>query len=151
MIELPFDLQSAHKYFSMYCFNRAWELMEKTEWSEADRKEMVQLATASLWHWTQRSDCAPNNLFGGHWQLSRIYSLIGDANQARIHGELALKHGTEAGPYHEGYAHEALARAETVAGNSVKRSEHLEKARKLAELIKDEKIRGQLLSDLTKC
>ena len=99
-------------------------------------------------HWTQRPDCAPNNLFGGYWQISRVYAIIGNAEQARIYGQLALKHGTEAGPFHEGYGHEALARAEMVAGNKEQMRQHLEKARKLAETVTNAEEKKYLLADL---
>ena len=148
MAEPTFDLQSAHKYFSTTCFNRTWEFIEKQQRTEEDNQTMILLSMASLWHWTQRPDCAPNNLFGGYWQISRVYAIIGNAEQARIYGQLALKHGTEAGPFHEGYGHEALAHAEMVAGNKEQMRQHLEKARKLAETVTNAEEKKYLLADL---
>ncbi len=59
------DLASANKYFSAECFNRAWELIDKQDRSEADNVNMLALSMASFWHWTQRSDCTNENLSVG--------------------------------------------------------------------------------------
>ena len=57
-----FDVQTAHKYFSAHCFNSAWDLIEKSDRTADDDDRMIRLAQASVWHWTQREDCAKRNL-----------------------------------------------------------------------------------------
>ena len=52
-----FDIEHAHKYFSVNCFNLTWELIDKPDRTPKDNEQMVRLAQASLWHWTQRPDC----------------------------------------------------------------------------------------------
>src|ERR1700687_1872237 len=64
----------AHRFFSAHCFNRAWDLIRKSNRTTIECEQMLQLSQASLWHWTQRSDCTPKNLSIGNWQLSRIYA-----------------------------------------------------------------------------
>ena len=55
-----------------------------------------------------------------YWQVSRIYALLGQADNARRYGELCLEVSQEPGvqPFYLAYAHEALARAGHGGGQS---------------------------------
>jgi hypothetical protein len=148
MTEPTFDLQSAHKHFSIACFNRTWEFMDRDKLTSEDAQEMILLSMTSLWHWTQRPECAPNNLFGGNWQISRVYAILGNAPEAMRYAELALKFGKQAGPFHEAYGYEALARAEKVAGNPQRARRHLDSARGLAEKVEEPNQKATLQNDI---
>ncbi len=151
MANMPdFDVAAAHRYFSAECFNRAWDLMDKPERTPAENEEMVLLSLASTWHWMQRPDCTPQNLSVGYWQASRIYALLGRAGRARHYGQLSLEAMLGAGdlPFYLGYAYEALARAEWVAGDAAKTAEYLKLARQAAERVPDPDARSALLADL---
>ena len=149
MTEKPgFDVTAAHKHFSAQCFNMAWGLIDKPDRTPEEDEQMICLSLASLWHWTQREDCTRRNMSIGYWQASRIYALVGQAEFARKYGLLSLEYSTEKEPFYMGYAYEALARAESVAGNREKMEEHLVKARGLVENISDVESRKILLADL---
>ena len=45
-----FDLQTAHRYFAPYCFNKTWEYIEKQDRSPEDDLVMLHTSLASLWH-----------------------------------------------------------------------------------------------------
>ncbi len=109
---------------------------------------MINLGQASVWHWKQRPDCTETNLSIGYWQLSRIYALVGQVENARRYGHMCLDASKDAGPFYLGYANEALARAESVAGNRKKKQEYLERANRLAESIADQDEQQLLLNDL---
>ena len=145
-----FDLQAAHKYFSAECFNRTWDYIDKPVRSTSDGDRMLQLSTASLWHWTQREDCSPTNLSVGYWQVSRAYALLRQADQARHFGQLCLDASQGEGilPFYLGYAYEALARAEQVAGNQDKMEEYLIQAHQVATSLPNPQEKKQLLNDL---
>lgn len=143
-----FNLQSAHKHFSAFCFNTAWGLIEKKDRTSEDDDQMICLAQSSVWHWTQRDDCKDQNLSVGYWQLSRVYALAGKPDDARRYGELSLKYSENEEPFYKGYAYEALARAEAVAGNNKDAGEYLQKARKLAEQVTDPEWQKPLIDDL---
>jgi hypothetical protein len=49
--QADFDLVAAHKYFSAWCFNRAWDLIEKPDRTEAEIRLMATLSHASIFHW----------------------------------------------------------------------------------------------------
>lgn len=82
---------SAHEHYSADCFNRTWELMEKPDRTAEEDEEMFLAAHASLWHWSQRSDYAPEKRAVGHWQLSRVNCLTGRGESALAHARLALE------------------------------------------------------------
>ena len=144
-----FNIQDAHKYFSITCFNKAWESIDKANChSVEDEMEMLHMAISSVWHWSQREDVTPENLSVGYWQVSRVYCLIGQPNNARRYGFLSLKHAKDLPPFYRGYSYEALARAEMLNGNRVIMNTHLEKARVLIEQVEDEEEKQLLLKDL---
>ena len=142
-----FDLAKAHHYFSAECFNRAWDLIDKAYRTPEEDRLMLQLGLTSLWHWSQRPDRTPINLSVGHWQVARIYALVGSVDEAWQYAQSSLQYCQEAGdfPFHLAYAYEALARAELIGGDRVKMEEYLQKARGLSEKIPDPDDQQQLL------
>jgi hypothetical protein len=150
MAKPDFDLQVAYKYFSVECFNRAWDYIDKPGRSPSEGDRMLQLSMASLWHWTQRQDCTPTNLSIGYWQVSRVYALLQQAEQARHYGQLCLEASQTEGiePFYRGYAYEALARAERVAGNQDKMEEYLIQAHQVATALPNPEAKKQLVNDL---
>ena len=147
-----FDLEHAHRYFSANCFNRAWDLIEKVDRTPEEDEEMVLLTMASMWHWSQRPDRTQQNYSVGCWQASRVYALVGQAENARRYAERSLAAAREAElePFYVGYAYEALARAEKAAGNQEKMDEYLGEARYTAGAVKDDEERKMLMDDLDK-
>jgi hypothetical protein len=144
------DLPVAHKYFSAECFNRAWDYIDKPARTTEQADKMLQLSFTSLWHWTQREDCTPTNLSIGYWQVSRVFALLRQADNARHYGELCLQASEKEGvaPYFLGTAYEALARAEMVAGHLDESEKYLVKAHQIAIALPDEEAKQMLLKDL---
>jgi hypothetical protein len=145
-----FDLTAAHKHFSAGCFNQTWSLLDKTDRTSEDDEQMICLTIASHYHWTQREDYDDTKASVAHWQTSRVYAVIGEAENALKYGKLCLEVSKKegVGPFYLGYAYEALARAEMVAGNQEKMGKYLEKAKKAADEVPNEDHRQWLLDDL---
>jgi hypothetical protein len=145
-----FDVTAAHKYFAAECFNRTWGLMDKADRTPEENEQMLQLTFASQWHWSQRDDCAPTNVATGYWQISRVFAILGQGDNARKYGRLSLEalEGAEDVPFSVGYAYEALARAEMVAGDKAKMEEYLAEAREAAEKVTDADSKKWLTDDL---
>jgi hypothetical protein len=143
-----FDKLQAHRVFSADCFNRAWELMEKVDRSAEEDELMISACLASLWHWTQRDDCTARNLSIGYWQASRVYALLGQAENAARYGEICLRHSAGQPPFFLGYAQEALARAALLRGDKGAMHRHLLEARRLLESVDDAEDRALLQKDL---
>lgn len=143
------DLAAAHRHFSVSCFNGVWELIDKPNRSPDEDRLMVSMCHASLYHWQQRPDCTPRSLSIGYWQLSRVYALLEQADNARHYGQHSLTHSRNEDLFYLGYAHEALARAEALAGNRAEAETHLATARDLASQVTDAAERELLEADLT--
>ncbi len=153
MVKKPeFDIQSAHDYFAAECFNRAWDYIAKSRRSKRDDDQMLQLSLTSLWHWTQRKDVSATNLSVGYWQVSRVFALLRQADNARHYGELSLEaaQDQEVEAFYRGYAYEALARSEMVAGNLDEMEKYLIEAHQMAVALTDPEEKKQLLRDLAK-
>jgi hypothetical protein len=144
------DPIAAHRYFSAHCFNSAWDLIDKPERTPEEDLEMLHRAMAGLWHWTQRPDCTATNRSIGFWQVSRIYSLLGQAENAHRYGVLCLRESQQEGvePFYLAYAHEALARADMVAGKGEKMRQHLSDAQRIAGQVEEGDEKQGLLRDL---
>lgn len=148
MSELTFNLEESHKHFSKHCFNRAWDLIDKTNRTPEENQQMIHLAHASLWHWSERPDCTPKNLSIGYWQLARIYALVGDGNSAAKYARICLEKTPKEDPFLMGYANEALARAELILGNKEEAKKHQAEALLFWEGIPDAEDKQMLLRDL---
>jgi hypothetical protein len=144
------EIENAHRFFSAECFNRAWDYIDKPTRSPEEDERMLMLSMASFWHWSQRPDCTPGNLSIGYWQLSRVHALMRQPEAARHYGKLCLQHSQGEGtlPFHLAYAYEALARAESVAGDTAKKEEYLRLAREAEETLKDPETKQQFQKDL---
>lgn len=147
---LPLDLPAAHKHFSATCFNAAWELMEKPQRDPQENEQMLLLAFASFYHWTQRPDCTREARSVSLWQVSRVYVLLGQAENAHRYAELcrAESEASHLSPFYIGYAYEALARAAMLARNRENVNVYLAQAKKLCEKILDAEAKALLLADL---
>jgi tetratricopeptide (TPR) repeat protein len=143
-----FDIQAAHRYFSASCFNAAWEYIDKTDRTPEENDRMIRLAQVSMWHWLERDDRKDQNLSVGYWQLSRVYVLTGRIDDARSYGELSLQYAQSEEPFYKGYALEALARAESAAGNREETVKYLSEARELSDQVSDPDWRKLLVDDL---
>ena len=143
-----FDVAAAHKYFAADCFNKAWDLIEKPERTPEEDRLMVALNQASIFHWLNRADCTDKNLSVGFWQASRIQALLGRTDEARRQAETCLIYSHSLEPFYIGYAYEALARAEFIAGNSAKGHENVQIAHRHASSIENADHQAMLLKDL---
>ena len=149
MSQPTFNLNEAHEYFSAELFNTTWEYIEQADdRSTEEEMTMLHLAMASLWHWTQRQDVKVANLYASYWQVSRVYNLLRQPDNARTYGLLALKHAENLDPFFKGYAYETLARAEMQLGNRAVMKDYLEKAKKMVDKIEDQGDKQLLLRDL---
>ena len=137
-----------HRHFSSHFFNAVWDLLEKPERTPEEAEKMISLSHASLAHWRERTDCRPRNLSVGYWQLSRVYAVAGQPENAWRYGRLCLDISGGEPPFYNGYAQEALARAALLMGDQPAFETHLADARRLAAAVTDEGERALLENDL---
>lgn len=143
-----FDVAAANRYFAAYCFNAAWDLIEKKDRTAIDDQMMVALTQASIFHWSQRPDCNDQKRATGFWQASRVQALIGNPIEAARLGEICLSYSRSLPPFYLAYAHEALGRAYAQQGQNETAAQHLAAAREQLPLIKEQEDRDRLAADL---
>lgn len=151
MAEEPaFDVAAANKHFAAECFNKAWDYIDKPERTAEDDEQMLLASMASAWHWSQCADGTPQNMSVAFWQLSHIYALLGQADDARCFGERSLAKSQVEGvpPFFLAYAYEALARAEMIAGDRAKMAGYLREAMRTALMVEDLEAQQMLMADL---
>lgn len=142
------DEAAAHRYFAGACFNRTWELLDQADRTPEDDEAMIACCLASLWHWQQRPDVSRRNLSIGYWQVSRVYAVLGQAQNAWRYGELCLRISEGEEPFYVGYAYEALARAAQLAGDANLTQQYLRHAEELAAHLPEGEEREMLVQDL---
>lgn len=137
-----------HRQLAVSLFNRTWELLDQDNRSYADQAEVLTAAFASRYHWRQVGEA--QNFSVSDWQVSRVAAILGYADLAAEYGQRSLETASQAklGPFYEGYAHEALARAARLAGDRDLKKSHLEIAYGLLEQIEDASERQLLAPDL---
>jgi hypothetical protein len=150
MKEVKFDLQEAHRHFSAACFNATWDLIDKDNRTKEDDDQMIRLCMASTWHWTQRKDVTDTNLSIGYWQAARVYAILDQAKNALYFAQTCLEISQREGvpAFYLGYAYEALARAEAVAGDEKAKADYLTQAIQIAEKLTDAEEKKMLGDDL---
>lgn len=137
-----------HKKLSADCFNRAWELLDTKTRTQEEDERMMSLSHASLAHWRMRDDCTDHNLSIAYWQLSRVYAVLKQGENAAKYGGLCLHVSGKEPPFYLGYAHEALARAALVNKQRELFDSHLAEAKALAAKVTDSDERKLLEDDL---
>jgi len=142
--------QEIHARLSAECFNGVWELLDKSDRTEADDRLMREMAHASLFHWLRREDVAATKVSVGLWQVSRVHAVLGDGAQAMRYAEecIRLSEGEELPPFYQGYAREAAARAARRLGAEERCRAELEAARSLAGEVEEEDERAMLIADI---
>ncbi|MDP6117350.1 MAG: hypothetical protein QGG53_36260 [Planctomycetota bacterium] len=143
-------LQLVHVHFSANSFNDCWTYIEKEERTDEDVENMLLLANTSLWHWTQRSDCTPQNLSIAYWQLGRVNCLAGDTALAQHYGEKCIEISKEnkLGPFCLGYGYEVMADASVLKGNKKDAEKYLQLATDEMEKVQDKFDRDLLQKDI---
>ena len=144
-IQISNDIQ---KKLAMDTFNKTWDLLDKTNRSEAENIEMIHTAHASRYHWEQVG--TPLEFQRGEWQISRVYAVLGMGESALFHAEIALKtcQEKEIGDFDLAFSYEAVTRAFSIMKNDSEKEKYLSLAKEAGEKITDEGNRDYFFSEL---
>lgn len=142
------ELAHWHRTLGPMAFNRAWELLDRAELDSEEEEEMLAATFAQRYHWYEVGD--PRNWAIADWQVSRVTAVLGHADLARRFGlrSLHVAQAHNLGPFLEGFAHEAIARAAAIVDDVDTFTEHLNEAKALVGAIEDDEERHTLESDL---
>jgi len=133
--------KEVHRKFAVSCFNGTWDLIEKPDRTPQDNARMIHMAHASRYHWGEIGTAL--NFARGDWQISRVYAILGEGNNALKYAQSCLHLCKENNfdDFDLAFAYEAAARAYAVLGDQEMLDQYLELARKSGEGIakKDDK------------
>jgi len=137
-----------HRKFAVNCFNGTWDLLEKADRTPRDDARMIHMAHASRFHWGEIG--TPLNFARGDWQISRVYAVLGQGENALSYAKsclhLCVDH--ELGDFDLAFAYEAAARAFAVLGDAEMTKKHLALAKEAGEAITKEDDRKYFFSEL---
>ncbi len=130
-------------------FNDVWRLMELEERTRDQDDEMLHIAHASRYHWSQVPTATPANMSRGEGMCSRVYSVLGQPPALHhAHRMLQICQENGIGDWDLAFAYEALARAYAVAGDAELAREYTDQALAAAEDIVEDGEREIVLADL---
>ena len=118
---------SAERQLGVDLFNASWRLIESRE----DDDVLVHMAHASAYHWAAAPECLPENRARAEWLLARVYALVGRPEPALHHARRCLDWCEQNGlaDWDLAFAHEALGRANRLAGDDEAAARHIAQAR----------------------
>lgn len=131
-------------------FNHTWDLIECPDKNQDTIDEMINAAHASCFHWLRSGK--PVNQSRGHWQISRVYSLVSRIEPAEYHAKrcLDLCQEHQLGAFDLGFAYESLARVANVGGSSIESKRYIRLGLEVAQEIESESDREYLITELEK-
>lgn len=142
------DIKDIHRKFAVDCFNRTWELMNKTDRTTDEDFKMIHTAHASRYHWGEIG--TPLEFARGDWQLARVYAVIGMGKAAYRYSQSSLKHclDNEIGDFDLAFAYESLARASAIRGDESRLAHFKELAVEAGNAIAQDDDRDYFFSEL---
>jgi hypothetical protein len=140
--------QHDHKQLAIDLFNRTWELLDKSERTQAEVDEIIHAAHASRYHWSQAGTVL--HLARGEWQISRVYSVLERGEPAHYHASRSLEICQENGfgDFDLAFTYEALARAASTSGDKQAMKENLALAKDAGEKIAEQEDKDYFFSEL---
>jgi len=148
MTEAGGDAAAARRAFAVAAFNGAWDLIDKTDRSPDDDRQMLTLAFASRWHWGEVG--TDENRAISDWQVAHVASLIGNAPLALSFAQAAYDtaRGSNLPDWTQASTAEGLARAHACAGDMASYEKYANEARERCGQLDDEEDRELILGQL---
>jgi hypothetical protein len=138
-----------HREWGRRANQRVWALLgDGVPTDEAEQRELVDAAHASLWHWTNGGGAIERQR--GEWLLSHVYARTGDRAAALQHAQRCWDITAAEGfaDFDGAYAYEAFARAYVVMGDAAAAAEWRERAATAGAQIADDEDRKIFEADL---
>lgn len=148
MTEAGADAAAARRAFAVAAFNGAWDLIDKTDRTPDEDRQMLTLACASRWHWGEVG--TDENRAISDWQVAHVASLIGNASLALSFAQAAydLARNSDLPDWTQASTAEGLARAHACAGDMASYEKYATEARDLCARLDDEEDRELILGQL---
>ena len=145
----PVDVEiEDHRDWARRSNGRTWELLERASRSDAEQRELLEVAYASAWHWRHAGTAV--NEQRAEWLLSRVHVALGDGGAAMQHARRCLDITDAEGlvDFDRAYAYEAMARATALVGADVAAKAWRDRAIAAADQIDNDEDRAIFMTDL---
>jgi hypothetical protein len=144
-----YTIDEAHKYFAQSINGRVWELLQKSNRSQADNDEMLYAAHACTYHWKFVGTAVHQQR--GEWLISHVHVVLGHAKEALRHAERCFEL-TNANKglmqdFDIAYAFEGLARAQAMLGDHKLAREFFDLAQQTGNVIANQEDRSIFIGD----
>jgi DNA-binding transcriptional MerR regulator len=142
-----------HRRLGKELYNHTWSLLETADRTPEQDDAMVFTTHASAYHWSKAGGTLANAA-RSHWQIARVYATLGRGEPALWHANrcVALAEAAQAAGVADDWdlaaALEALARAQSVAGDPAASAATRERARAALDAIADPEDRQLIEQDL---
>lgn len=148
MTDAGADATAARRAFAVAAFNGAWDLIDKPDRSEDDDRQMLTLAFASRWHWSEVGTAENTTI--ADWQIAHVASLIGETSLARVYAQSAYDaaRNNDLPDWLRASTAEGLARAHACAGDKASYERFANEARELVTQLDEEEDRELILGQL---
>ncbi|WP_152362974.1 hypothetical protein [Microlunatus speluncae] len=142
------ELITDERALAAQLFNDAWALLEQQSRTADEEDRLVHQAHASRFHWDNAGGDQQRAI--GEWQCARVYATLGRAEPALHHARRSISYAGRVGvaDWVAASAEEALARGYAVAGERELAQDARDRARALAEAVRDPENREVVLADL---
>jgi hypothetical protein len=149
-MEEKLTLKEFQKKQAIDCFNKTWDLIDKSDRTDEETLEMIHCAHASRFLWGQVGE--PLHFERGEWQISKVYYLTGNGERALYHGLKCLEVCEENNikDFDITFAYEAVANAYKLLNNADKLNEYKKFAYDSLEGIEDKGNKDYAESELNK-
>lgn len=136
-----------HRKLAASFFNGTWRLLNLTNRSDEQNRQMIHCAHASRMHWELVGNS--RNRAVGEWQIARVYNVLKFPQSALYHATECLAIAEHAGMqgFLMGAAHEGMARALALTDKQAA-AVHYNKAMEILPSIDDPEDGDILRSDL---
>jgi hypothetical protein len=138
-----------HRGLAVAYFNRAWNLIDTTDRTAEQDRDLLATAFASRQHWVDAGGTA-QNLAIADWQVAHAASLAGLADTALAFANAAVDRA-ESGDlpaWMQASGHEGMARAHAAAGDRDGYAREAARARELLATVDDPEDRDLISSQL---
>jgi hypothetical protein len=137
-----------HKKSAIDSFNLVWSLLDKKDRTQEDDDRMLNAAHSSRFHWGEIG--TPLEFERGEWQISRVYSVLSKPESAVYHAMRCLEicKENQIADFDIAFAYEAMARANSIAGNLSESQRYSQLAKEAGEKIEDKDNKKYFFSEL---
>lgn len=131
--EQPIDDPEAawHRAQAIEANNSAWDLLGRDDLSEEEGEDLIRRVYASAYHWARAAGRGQENEARAEYMIAKAHTKLGHADRALHHARRCMVITERAGltDFDLAYAHEALARAAALTGDTEQSALHWKAAK----------------------